>query len=169
MSEPAQLFNASLAKDAVYKTGLRSFMEYRDLGIERATHGKFRAHVIRIKRDAESHDLHTTGLHQHRCDFQMFYVLKGWIRFVYEGQGEHTFNEGDCVLQPAGIVHLDGNIVFPHLDIRRGPLDASRGSLDGHPGWCSCEGEGQRLARVGIGGLDIVHVRLLWRSREQGR
>ena len=105
MSEPAQLFNASLAKDAVYKTGLRSFMEYRDLGIERATHGKFRAHVIRIKQGAESHDLHTTGLHQHRCDFQMFYVLKGWIRFVYDGQGEHTFREGDCVLQPAGIVH----------------------------------------------------------------
>jgi uncharacterized protein YjlB len=35
----------------------------------------------------------------------MFYVLKGWIKFVYEGQGEHLFREGDCVLQPAGIVH----------------------------------------------------------------
>ena len=27
MSEPKQLFSANLAKDAVYKTGLRSFME----------------------------------------------------------------------------------------------------------------------------------------------
>jgi uncharacterized protein YjlB len=35
----------------------------------------------------------------------MFYVLKGWIKFVYEGQGEHTFHAGDCVLQPASIVH----------------------------------------------------------------
>jgi uncharacterized protein YjlB len=36
----------------------------------------------------------------------MFYVLKGWIKFVYAGQkGEHTFRAGDCVLQPAGIVH----------------------------------------------------------------
>jgi quercetin dioxygenase-like cupin family protein len=62
--------------------------------------------VIRIKKDGPgAHDLHTTGLHQHRCDFQMFYVLKGWMRFVYEGQGEHTFHAGDCVLQPAGIVH----------------------------------------------------------------
>ena len=51
MSEPKQMFSASLAKDAVYKTGLRSFMEYRDLGIDRATHGQFRAHVVRIKRD----------------------------------------------------------------------------------------------------------------------
>jgi len=106
MSEPKQTFSASLAKDAVYKTGLRSFMEYRDLGIDNATHGKFRAHVIRIKADAGgAHDLHTTGLHRHDCDFQMFYVLKGWIRFVYDGQGESTFREGDCVLQPPNIVH----------------------------------------------------------------
>ena len=108
-SKPKQLFSASLAKDAVYKTGLRSFMEYRDLGIEKATHGQFRAHVIRIKKDAGVHDLHTTGLHQHLCDFQMFYVLKGWIKFVYEGEGEQTFHAGDCVLQPAGIVHNELN------------------------------------------------------------
>ena len=106
MNGEQQLFSASLAKDAVYKTGLRSFMEYRDLGIEKATHGQFRAHVIRIKKEsAGNHDLHTTGLHAHQCDFQMFYVLKGWIKFVYEGHGEHTFNEGDCIVQPAGIVH----------------------------------------------------------------
>jgi len=94
MSEPKQLFSASLAKDAVYKTGLRSFMEYRDLGIEHATHGKFRAHTIRIKKDSGSHELHTTGLHQHLCDFQMFYVLNGWIKFTYENHGEHTFTKG---------------------------------------------------------------------------
>ena len=106
MSGREQLFSASLAKDAVYKTGLRGFMEYRDLGIETATHGQFRAHVVRIKMDAAGkHELHTTGLHRHLCDFQMFYVLKGWMKFVYEGQGQHTFHAGDCVLQPAGIVH----------------------------------------------------------------
>ncbi len=106
ISETKQLLSANLAKDAVYKPGLRSFMEYRDLGIEKATHGQFRAHVIRINQDAGgAHDLHTTGLHQHLCDFQMFYVLKGWIKFVYEGEGEQTFQAGDCVLQPAGIVH----------------------------------------------------------------
>ncbi len=106
MSESKQLFSASLAKDAVYRTGLRSFMEYRDLGVEEATHGQFRAHVIRIKKEAAGdHALHTTGLHQHLCDFQMFYVLRGWIKLVYEGRGEHTFHAGDCVLQPPGIVH----------------------------------------------------------------
>jgi mannose-6-phosphate isomerase-like protein (cupin superfamily) len=106
MSEATQRFSVSRAEDAVYKTGLRAFMEYRDLGIEQATDGRFRAHVIRIKNDSHgAHDLHTTGLHQHQCDFQMFYILKGWIRFVYEGHGEHTFRAGDCVLQPPGIVH----------------------------------------------------------------
>jgi len=120
MSDPKQLFSANLAKDAVYKTGLRSFMEYRDLGIADATHGQFRAHVVRIKRDhTGAHDLHTTGLHQHKCDFQMFYVLKGWMKFVYEGQGEHTFHAGDCVLQPAGIVHneLDCSDVVESVEI----------------------------------------------------
>ena len=106
MNGDKQLFSVSRAKDAVYKTGLRSFMEYRDLGIDQATHGQFRAHVIRIKPDSGgAHDLHTTGLHQHLCDFQMFYVLNGWIKLVYEGQGEQSFQAGDCVLQPAGIVH----------------------------------------------------------------
>jgi mannose-6-phosphate isomerase-like protein (cupin superfamily) len=100
-----QQFSASLARDAVYRPGLRSFMEYRDLGIEQATHGQFRAHVIRVKHGGDTHELHTTGLHRHECDFQMFYVLQGWIRFVYEGRGEHTFQKGDCVLQPPGIVH----------------------------------------------------------------
>ena len=107
MINEKQKFSANYAKDAVYETGLRDFMEYRDLGIADATHGQIRAHVIRVKQDRTGdQDLHTTGLHQHLCDFQMFYVLKGWIKFVYEGQeGEPTFRAGDCVLQPARIIH----------------------------------------------------------------
>ena len=41
-----QLFSVSRAEDAVYKTGLRSFMEYRDLGIDAATHGRFQAESV---------------------------------------------------------------------------------------------------------------------------
>jgi hypothetical protein len=67
MSEPKQKFSASLAKDAVYQQGLRSFMEYRDLGIADATHGKMRAHIVRVKQGGDTHDLHTTGLHKHEC------------------------------------------------------------------------------------------------------
>ena len=102
-----QTFSVSYAKDAVFTNGLRDFLEYRDLGIARATNGRFRAHVQRVKKDHKGdQDLHTTGLHQHLCDFQMFFVLKGWVKFVYEGQeGEFTFRAGDCVLQPPAIAH----------------------------------------------------------------
>src|SRR2546422_3485805 len=129
MSAPKQLFSANLAKDAVYKTGLRSFMEYRDLGIDKATHGQFRAHIVRIKKDGPgAHDLHTTGLHKHECDFQMFYVLKGWMKFVYENEGERTFQAGDCVLQPAGIVHneLDCSDDVEILEIYSPAVHATR-------------------------------------------
>ena len=105
MSATDMKFSVSLAKDASYDAGLRSFLEYRDLGIKEATGGKFRAHVLRVKKGADHGSLHTTGLHQHRLDFQMIYILKGWIKFTYEGHGERTFGPGDCCLQPPGIVH----------------------------------------------------------------
>jgi mannose-6-phosphate isomerase-like protein (cupin superfamily) len=105
MNKEVQRFSVSFAKDAEFKPGLRGFMEYRDLGINQATAGQMRAHVIRIKKDCAHDTLHTTGLHRHLCDFQMFYVLNGWIKFTYEGQGEFTFGPGDCVLQAPGIVH----------------------------------------------------------------
>jgi len=107
MSDDKQKFSANYAKDAVYKTGLRDFMEYRDLGISDATHGQVHAHLIRVKPGQKGEqDMHTTGAHQHLVDFQFFYVVKGWIKFVYEGQeGEKTFSAGDCVLQPAAIRH----------------------------------------------------------------
>ena len=98
-------FSVSMAKAAKFEPGLRAFLEYRDLGIKDATYGKFRAHVIRVKKGEDHGALHTTGLHQHRLDFQMIYILKGWIKFIYEGHGEHTFGPGDCCLQPPGIVH----------------------------------------------------------------
>ncbi len=62
MSDAKQRFSVNRAEGAVYKTGLRSFMEYRDLGIEKATHGKFRAHTIRIKKEAAgNHELQNSA------------------------------------------------------------------------------------------------------------
>lgn len=105
MREGNMDFAVSMAKDAKFESGLRPFLEYRELGIKKATQGKFRAHVIRVKKGEDHTSLHTTGLHQHKLDFQMIYILKGWIKFTYEGHGEHTFGPGDCCLQPPGIVH----------------------------------------------------------------
>ena len=103
----------STTEGAVWADGLRDFFQYRDLGIAGATGGKFRAHVIRVRDGGDTSGLHTTGLHTHVLDFQMFYILKGWVRFVYhvdDGAGgteerEHRFEVSDCCHQPPGILH----------------------------------------------------------------
>ncbi len=99
-----QKFNHSEGANAEFvPQGLRGYFEYRDLGIADATNGDVVAHVIRAK---EGHNA-TGQWHVHDCKFQMYYVLKGWARFEYEGQGIKTVKEGDCVLQPAGIRHRE--------------------------------------------------------------
>ena len=106
MNKNTQKFNVSHAKDAEYKDGLREFFEYRDLGINDASNGEYHAHILRVKSDQKGdQDMHSTGFHKHLLNFQMVYILKGWIKFIYEGEGEFVFKKGDCVLQPAGIKH----------------------------------------------------------------
>ena len=106
MSDNKQSYSHSLAKDAKFEKGLRGCFEYRDLGINDATNGQFHAAVVRVTEGAKGdQDIRTTGMHRHECDFQMFYILKGWVTMEYEGVGEITFHEGDCCLAPAGIAH----------------------------------------------------------------
>ncbi len=84
-------------------TGCAIFFQYRDLAIASATNGGFGANVIRAEPGR-----HSEGeWHQHTLEFQMVYVLKGWVVFEYEGEGEHTLRAGSCVLQPPGIPHRE--------------------------------------------------------------
>lgn len=93
----------SHAKDAHFERGLRAFFEYRDLGIKDATGGAFGAHVIRAIPGE-----HATGQwHTHDLPFQMFFVLKGWVKFAYEDIGEKTFHAGDCCYQPRLVRHRE--------------------------------------------------------------
>ena len=101
-----QKFNVNYAVNAKYQDGLRDFLEYRDLGISDASNGDYKAHILRVKDNFKGdQEMHTTGLHKHMVDFQMYYVLNGWVKFVYEGEGELTFKKGDCVMAPAAIKH----------------------------------------------------------------
>jgi mannose-6-phosphate isomerase-like protein (cupin superfamily) len=101
-----QKFNVNYAVNAKYQDGLRNFLEYRDLGISDASNGDYKAHILRVKDNFKGdQEMHTTGLHKHMVDFQMYYVLNGWVKFVYEGEGELTFKKGDCVMAPAAIKH----------------------------------------------------------------
>ena len=43
--------------------------------------------------------------HAHALDFQMVYILKGWMRTAFEGVGEQKLEAGDCMYQRPGIAH----------------------------------------------------------------
>jgi quercetin dioxygenase-like cupin family protein len=96
-------FCVSRSTDATWSQGLRNFFEYRELGINEATNGQYNVQILRVRKPVT--EFPHTGPHTHDLDFQMIFVLKGWIRFTYEDQGEFTFREGDSCLQPPGIVH----------------------------------------------------------------
>ena len=96
-------FVASHAEGAVFERGLRSFFEYRDLGIKLATQGRVAAHVIRAAAGKEF----SSQPHLHQTEFQLVYILKGWIEFEYEGQGIVRLEAGSCVHQPPGIRHRE--------------------------------------------------------------
>jgi len=96
-------FSVSHAADGGFDGGLRAFFEYRDLGIKGATAGLVVAHVIRAVPGAHA----IPQRHHHEVNFQMVYVLKGWIKFHYEGVGEVTLTAGSCVHQPPGIRHTE--------------------------------------------------------------
>ncbi len=98
-----QGFTVSHAGDARFERGLRAFFEYRDLGIRQATQGRVEAHVIRA---AAGQDF-SSQPHRHDTEFQLVYVLKGWIEFEYEGQGAVRLEAGSCVYQPPGIRHRE--------------------------------------------------------------
>jgi mannose-6-phosphate isomerase-like protein (cupin superfamily) len=88
------------AGDASWKTG-RAGMQYRDLLPERHG-GAFIVSHIRILAGGAVPDY----VHFHRIRFQAIFCRKGWVRVVYEGQGEPFLLEaGDCVLQPPLIRH----------------------------------------------------------------
>jgi quercetin dioxygenase-like cupin family protein len=98
-----QRFTVSHHREEDFDTGLRAYSAYRDLGIAAATDGLVQAHVIRMTKPFEEGEVSTPHLHD--VDFQMVYVLKGWFRTEFEGEGVHTFTAGSCWIQPPRIKH----------------------------------------------------------------
>jgi mannose-6-phosphate isomerase-like protein (cupin superfamily) len=84
--------------------GLRTYAQYRDLGIAAATQGLAQAHVIRLIGPCDPKQV--SKLHFHDVEFQMVYVLKGWVKTYMEGQGETLMKEGSAWTQPPRIRHL---------------------------------------------------------------
>jgi Cupin domain len=103
-ARPRQRFNVSHLRAEDFRAdGLRSYAKYRDLGMSKATNGLLQAHVIRLVPPCDPAVV--SKRHYHDVDVQMIYVLKGWIRSEFEGQGEVTMREGAAWLQPPRIKH----------------------------------------------------------------
>ena len=101
-ARPKQTFVVSHHDEADFHQGLRAYAKYRDLGISKATNGLAQAHVIRLIGPCDPAVV--SKRHYHDVDFQMIYVLKGWMKGEYDGQ-EVTVREGSCWLQPPRIKH----------------------------------------------------------------
>jgi mannose-6-phosphate isomerase-like protein (cupin superfamily) len=102
---PKQRIAVSHHRDEDFKAdGLRAYAKYRDLGVAEASQGLARAHVIRLIGPCDPAEV--SKLHFHDVDFQMVYVLKGWVKTYLEGQGETLMKEGSSWTQPPRIRHL---------------------------------------------------------------
>jgi hypothetical protein len=104
-ARPKQRIAISHHRDEDFKAdGLRAYAQYRDLGIAAASHGLAQAHVIRLIGPCNPAEV--SKLHFHDVEFQMVYVLKGWVKTYMEGQGETLMREGSAWTQPPRIKHL---------------------------------------------------------------
>jgi hypothetical protein len=104
-ARPKQRIAISHYRNEDFKAdGLRAYAHYRDLGIADASHGLAQAHVIRLIGPCNPSEV--SKLHFHDVDFQMVYVLKGWVKTYMEGQGETMMRQGSAWTQPPKIKHL---------------------------------------------------------------
>jgi mannose-6-phosphate isomerase-like protein (cupin superfamily) len=102
---PKQRIAISHHRDEDFKAdGLRAYAQYRDLGVAEASQGLARAHVIRLIGPCDPAEV--SKLHFHYVDFQMVYVLKGWVKTYMERHGETLMKEGSSWTQPPRIKHL---------------------------------------------------------------
>src|SRR6185295_14688001 len=103
-ARPKQRVAISHHREEDFKAdGLRAYAHYRDLGIADATQGLARAHVIRLIGPCNPEEV--SKLHYHDVEFQMVYVLKGWIKTELDGQGAHVMRPGSAWIQPPRIKH----------------------------------------------------------------
>lgn len=97
-----QRFTFSHFDEAAFKGGLRPYASYRDLGMVDGTGGKAVAHVIRFHPPCTDE---VRIWHTHDVEFQMVYVLKGWVKVEMEGHAPELMKVGSAWMQPPKIRH----------------------------------------------------------------
>lgn len=91
-----------LEDNRFHREGPRSFVEYRDLGMAAATGRRISGkHIRAIQPFTEE-----TGWHWHDMTAHFVYVLKGWVKFRFDGVDDAvTVIAGSCLSQPGGVAH----------------------------------------------------------------
>jgi quercetin dioxygenase-like cupin family protein len=101
----------------------RAGMLYRDL-IPSRLGGRYIASHIAVPEGGPVAD----WVHYHRVALQLIHVRRGWVRVVYEDQGDpFVLNEGDLVLQPPLIRHrvLESSANFEAVEVSAPALHAT--------------------------------------------
>ena len=88
-------------KTAPLVPGRRSFFEYSDLGVTKATDGWMRAQVTTAKTGMTQ----PTGWHYHVCEGQVVYVLRGSVDLEFEDGRLLCCKAGDSIFIPGGMRH----------------------------------------------------------------
>jgi quercetin dioxygenase-like cupin family protein len=112
LAEALSKLNLASLEDAVFhREGLRENFEYRDLGLAAATGGRVGGKHTRAIKPFEAGN----GWHWHDMTCHFIYVLKGSLRFRFEGVDDEVMAKaGACLSQPAGVPH---NVVFYSDDL----------------------------------------------------
>lgn len=132
----ARQFDFTPYREAGFQTrGPRSFLHYRDAGLSRATGGLMSATHIRATEGGTG----TTGWHSHDLDFQLVYVLKGWVEVALPEGGTLRLEAGSCMHVPGRMDHneLSFSPDYEVLEIKA-PGDGfetyvGRGAAPAHP------------------------------------
>ena len=108
----ADVRRSATHREEDFEAGLRRYAKYRDLGISKATNGMVQAHVIRFVPPCRPEEV--SKRHYHDVDFQMVYVLKGWIKTRVRRPGRHVMRSGK-LLDPAAAHRARGARLFGRL------------------------------------------------------
>ena len=100
IEKPAMKLCHATPETAPCVPGRRTFFTYRDLGVK-ATHGQLRAQVM----SAITGMTEPTGWHDHVCDGQFVYALKGWVELEFETGDILRLQAGESLFIPGGMRH----------------------------------------------------------------
>ena len=149
----------------------RAGMHYRDL-IPNRLGGSIIASHIRIPDGGPVPDM----VHYHTVGFQLIFCYRGWVRLVYEDQGDpFILEEGCCVIQPPQIRHrvleasdnvevLEIGVPAEHITTIDHEMDLPTGNLNPDREW-----QGTRFVHHKVDHAEWGAWRIPgWESRDTG-